>query len=197
MKKALKIGKLLLLSLFLFSCSGEDGDTGPIGPQGQQGPQGDQGPQGEQGDQGDPGSANVIYSEWFQRDFLVDAAAESNIMGLSVLNDSEFNPDTDLVLVYGRKTTGSNEANYGVYILPYILYSQNEYYGFGLFDITGGTGIQIRVNTTNGSTNLFTFFDDFRYIVVPGGQLASKGESKIDYQSMPYSEVIKILNIKE
>lgn len=196
MKKELKIAKLLLLSLFIFSCSGEDGDVGPAGPAGSQGEQGPQGDQGAQGDQGDPGTANVVYSDWFERDFIVAGAAESNIMGLSVLSENELNPDTDLVLVYGRRTSGGNDTN-GVYVLPYILYSQDEHYGFGFFDATGGTSIQVRVNTTDGGTNLFTFFDDFRYIVVPGGQVASKGESAIDYQSMPYAEIIKIFNIEE
>lgn len=206
MKKALKFSKLVVLSFIIFSCSGEDGDIGPQGPQGPQGEQGATGANGADGAdgvdgadgaQGEPGTANVIYSDWIERNFIVGVAAESNIMGLGVFDETELNPDTDVVLVYGRKTTGSSPDNLGIYQLPYNFSAQNEYYGFGLFEVTGGTGIQVRVNTTDGGSNLFTFFDDFRYIIIPGGQADGSAAALAQYKSMSYEGIIKKLNITE
>ncbi len=201
MKKVIKITSALLVSFLIFSCSAEDGDIGPQGPQGPQGEQGANGVNGvdgAQGEQGDPGTANVIYSDWIERNFIVGVAAESNLMGLDVFNASELNSDTDVVLVYGRKTSGSNSDAYGVYQLPYNLSAQNEYYGFGLFEATGGTSIQVRVSSTDGGTNLFTFFDDFRYVIIPGGQAASaRGLKAYDYKAMSYEEIVEKFNITE
>ena len=189
MKNLIRYTAIALLSIAFFSCEGEDG---AVGPQGEQGPQGELGPQGDQGEQGDPGTANVIYSDWIPVDFFLGGPQESNFMGLEVLNASELNTDTDVVLVYGRRDTDS--ATDGIYQLPYLFSSQDEYYTFGLFEATGGTSLQIRVNTTDGGTNVFTFFQDFRYVIIPGGQIAAK--SSLDYQKMSYEEIADLFKIQ-
>ncbi|MGG8495836.1 hypothetical protein ACQY1Q_05430 [Tenacibaculum sp. TC6] len=195
-----KIAKILTVALMVFgmiSCSGDDGEIGPQGPQGEQGVQGDQGTQGEQGE---PGTANVIYSAWMPVNFLVGGAQQTNLMGLDVFNSSEFNIDTDVALVYGRRNSG---ANAGVYTLPFTLHSQNEYYYYVLAEVTGGIGLQLRVTTTDGGSNLFTFFDEYRYVIIPGGVAASgksssKGgvQSTIDYTKMTYEEITQLFNIQ-
>ncbi|WP_339917971.1 hypothetical protein [Yeosuana marina] len=201
MKTTKLINTLFLASLIIFltSCSGDDGATGPIGPQGEQGAAGPQGPQGEQGE---TGTANVIYSDWIDANYLLSGAQESNIMGLDVFLSSEFNLATDLVMVYGNRNNGSDSD--GVYSLPYVFAAQNEYYGFGLFEVTGGTGLQIRVNTLDGGSNLFTFFQQYRYIIVPGGISASsaksapdKSKSSLNYTNMSYRELLEHFNIPE
>ncbi|NAS30987.1 hypothetical protein GTQ40_08410 [Flavobacteriaceae bacterium R38] len=196
MKTNMKLNRfflcLMIAAGLLFSCSdGEDGAIGPIGPQGEQGPEGPQGPQGEEG------TANVIFSEWIPRNFIVPGAAEENIQGLEVFNDSELNVNTDVVLVFGRRSEG--EGSFSVYQLPFLFDAQDEYYGFGLFDVTGGTGLQVRVNTLDGGTNLFTFFSDFRYVIIPGGTAANsaaqqnfQGEAyQLDFEKMSYEEVLE------
>ncbi|MEH6679511.1 MAG: hypothetical protein V7724_03135 [Sediminicola sp.] len=197
MKTRIFAGKLLMIGtvVLLCSCSAEDGEDGAIGPQGPQGEQGVGGPQGEQGEQGEPGTANVIYSDWIPVDYIVDVAAESNLMGLGVLNSSELNQETDVLLVYGQRETEAGTTD-GIFGLPFILATQNEYYGFGLFDASGGTGIQVRVNTLDGGANLFTFFTSYRYVIIPGG-MPSAGKSTIDYTKMTYEEILERFNIPE
>lgn len=197
MKTNVLTNKLVMLSaaILLWSCSAEDGEDGAIGPQGPQGEQGVAGPQGTQGEQGEAGTANVIYSDWIPVDYITDGAAESNLMGLGVLNESELNQATDVVLVYGQRETEDGSTD-GIFGLPFILASQNEYYGFGLFEATGGTGIQVRVNTLDGGTNLFTYFTAYRYVIIPGG-VPSAGKSSVDYSKMSYTDLIDYFNIPE
>ena len=196
----------LIITALVIGCSPEDGEDGAIGPQGPQGEQGPQGPQGEpgqdgqdgaqgeQGEQGEPGTANVIYSDWIPVDYILNGAQETNLMGLEVFSSSELDPITDVVLVYGQRDADS--ADDGIYPLPFILASQDEYYGYGLFDVTGGTGLQARVNTLDGGTNVFTFFTEYRYVVIPGGNPAS-GKSSVDYTKMSYEEITQLFNIPE
>ncbi len=177
---------IVMVSSLIFSCS--DGEDGAIGPQGEQGAPG---ADGQDGADGAPGTANVMYSSWIPVDYLVDGAQTTNLMGLEVFNASELNPETDVVLVYGQRTTAS--PNEGIYQLPYLFSSQNEYYTYGLFDTTGGTGLQIRVNTTDGGTNLFTFFQNYRYVIIPGGI----AKTSVDYATMSYEEIIALFKIPE
>lgn len=190
LKNLLKSAAVILLTITMISCSGDDGEQGLQGPPGEQG---EQGPTGDQGPQGETGTANVIYSNWISANYLLSGSQESNLMGLGVLNSSELNPDTDVVIVYGRRDASSDTD--GIYTLPYLLSSQDEYYTFGLFDVTGGTGIQVRVNTTDGGTNVFSFFTDYRYVIIPGGQTAAARGTK-EYTSMSYKEISTLFNIE-
>ncbi|MBQ0733803.1 hypothetical protein [Aquimarina celericrescens] len=188
MQNLMKGITVVALSILIFSCS--DGEDGAIGPQGPQGEQGDQGDPGPQGDQGVPGTANVIYSDWIPRNFFLPGAVEENFQGLEVLDDSEFNENADVVLVYGRR---DGETGADIYQLPFILTSQNEYYGFGMLTATGGFSLQVLVRTTDGGSNLFTFFDDFRYVIIPGGV----AKSATDYQNMSYNDLVELFKISE
>jgi hypothetical protein len=196
MKTMQIITRLFLMTVLmgLASCSGEDGEDGAIGPQGAQGEQGAPGPQGAQGPQGETGTANVVYSDWIARDFETAVAAETNQQELAILDLADFDQDEDIILVYGRRP--ANAVMFNVYQLPHILASQQEYYGFGLFPFTGGSTLSVVVSTLDGGTNLFTFFADFRYIIVPGGNPLS-GKSKVDFAKMSYEEVVTYLNIPE
>ena len=77
---------------------------------------------------------------------------------------------------------------------PFILAGQSEYYGFEVASFSGGSSLRVEVSTLDGGTNLFTFFDEFRYVIIPGGQAA--GKSTQDLQKMSYEEVTKVFNIK-
>ncbi|WP_128755211.1 collagen-like protein [Aquimarina sediminis] len=196
---------ILLLSVLVFSCS--DGEDGAIGPAGQDGingvdgadgQDGQDGADGEDGTDGQPGTANVIYSDWIARDFDTAGAASTNGQLLATLGINDFDLNQDVILVYGR-----NEVNVivsEVKLLPYILASQEEYYGFEVSSFVGGSTLRIEVATLDGGTNLFTFFDDFRYVIIPGGT-ALPGEEAAksikDYTSMSYEEIIAAFNIPE
>jgi hypothetical protein len=210
--KVLKLFTIVLcLSVISISCSGDDGEDGAMGLQGIQGDQGNQGDQGDQGNQGDQGdtgdtgdtgTANVIYSDWIETDFLLPGAQDNNLQGIGTFTPSELNIDQDVVLVYGRRV-GGDPFFEGIYALPYFFSSQNEYYGFVFTE--GGSGnfsLQVRVHTTDGGTNLFTFFNHFRYVIIPGG-VSGKSTSNTnnslidDYTKLSYNEIIELLNIPE
>lgn len=199
MKTRIFASKLLMIGTvaLLWSCSAEDGEDGAIGPQGPQGPQGEQGisgPQGEQGEQGETGTANVIYSDWIARDFETAVAAETNQQTLATFGIIDFNLTEDVVLVFGRREVNAivSEINQ----LPYVLASQSEFYGFEVSSFNGGSTLSVEVATLDGGTNLFTFFDDFRYVIIPGG-IPLSGKSSIDYTKMTYEEILERLDFPE
>ena len=183
---------IIFIASLLIACS-KDGQDGAIGPQGTQGEQGAAGEEGPKGDQGETGTANIIYSDWIPTNYVLSGVQSDNLMGLEVFNASELNPLTDVVLVYGQRNT--DDLTNGIYPLPYILSSQNEYYGFGLFEVTGGTGLQVRVSNTENGTNLFTFFTEYRFVIIPGGVSASGKSVKKNYEKMTYQEIITHFNI--
>ncbi|WP_394747903.1 collagen-like triple helix repeat-containing protein [Spongiimicrobium salis] len=189
---------MLFISSLFVACSPEDGDDGATGPQGapgEQGPAGPTGADGAQGEQGVPGTANVIYSDWIARDFETGGAASTNEQLLTSFNTAEFNLNEDVLLVFGRRPV--NVIVSQVFQLPYILASQQEFYGFRVSSFSGGSSLRIEVATLDGGTNLFTFFDDFRYVIIPGGQQVSTSKSSVDYTKMSYEEIAALFKIQD
>ncbi len=191
MKFTKRFFSVLFIAGLMMACS-KDGQDGAVGPQGAQG---EQGAAGAQGEQGNTGTANVISSDWIPMNFISPGAQQSNVMWLDTFSSKELNPATDVVLVYGQRDTDGD--NNGVYPLPFILATQDEYYGYGLFGAKpSGTGIQVRVNSLDGGVNLFTFFTEYRYVIIPGGNPASS-KSSVDYTKMTYEEIAELFNIKD
>lgn len=206
---------IVMVSLLIFSCSdGEDGAIGPAGQDGVNGADGANGADGndgangtdgENGDDGSPGTANVMYSDWIARDFETNVPAETNEQLLTSFNLAEFNLNEDVILVYGRHEVNILVSE--IKQLPYILASQNEFYTFEVSSFSGGSSLRIEVSTLDGGTNLFTFFDDFRYVIIPGGVstsssaasggLESGSKSAEDYKNMSYEEIKTLFNIPE
>lgn len=198
----LSIKTILIMALsmaLVTSCSSEDGEDGATGPQGAQGPAGPAGPQGDQGaqgEQGESGTANVIYSDWIASEFGSLAAAEESEQLLVTFSIAEFNNDDDVLLVYGRNEINviSNE----VYQLPFELISQNEIYRYRLSEGSGFTALYVEALASDGGTNVYTYFDDYRYVVIPGGVSASaKLTPDMDLSKMSYEEVVELFNIPE
>lgn len=190
-----------LVAFLSVSCSPEDGETGPAGPQGPQGEQGAQGPQGEegpQGEQGDPGTANVIYSDWFESEFDNDIIATGSSFNVSVPDLTQEIIDQGVVLVFGRNdpVLGTDD----VFHLPHIISSN--YYSFRLEDVET---LVITVSSLDGVSVGIPFFEDYRYVIIPGGQPADDGggdseaASKsldVDYSKMSYKEIMTLFNIE-
>ncbi|WP_128755212.1 collagen-like protein [Aquimarina sediminis] len=183
---------MILLSVLVFSCSdGEDGAIGPAGQDGINGVDGQDGTNGEDGSEGATGTANVIYSDWMARDFLFQFATTENFQGLEEFDSSEFNENTDFVFVYGRRVTGSDTE---IYQLPYVgNVPSQDYYEFGLFNTAEGLILQLRARTLDASLSDFDYFNDFRYMIIPGGV----AKSAKDYTSMSYKEIVTMFNIPE
>ncbi len=190
----------LAIAVFLGSCSAEDGETGPAGPQGpqgEQGPQGADGAQGEQGEQGETGTANVIYSDWIDSEFdtnITDPAAGINLDAPD-LTQEIINQGT--VLVYGRNVALPTSE---IFPLPQII--SNDNHGFRVSD---PGSIRLTIVSLDGGAVGSRIIEDYRYIIIPGGQPANPGggggitskTESLDFSKMTYEEVIAYFNIPE
>ncbi|WP_024768517.1 hypothetical protein [Aquimarina macrocephali] len=198
---------IVMVSLLVFSCS--DGEDGAIGPAGQDGingvdgtngtdgNDGGDGTDGQNGEDGQPGTANVIYSDWIPADFPGGGATDKSMLLLSSL--TAFDKDTDAILVYGRNP--ANALFFNVYKLPYFNIDNEEFYNMVLGEGFGFESLRVEARTTDGLLKAFGFFDDFRYVIIPGGvatnPTSSATKSAKDYSSMSYDEIITLFNIPE
>lgn len=197
MKFTKQLFSLIFVASLLFACSkedGQDGAIGPVGAQGEQGVVGTDGADGTQGEQGETGTANVIFSDWVAENFFNPNPSEINAMQLNEFSSGEFNIATDVILVYGGNNIFSN---YEVFQLPYIR-NLNVQYGFELLGNADEniTTLNITGSTLDGSSANYSYFDFFRYIIIPGGNSTS-GKSTIDYTKMTYEEVAAHFEIED
>jgi hypothetical protein len=188
---------ILTLGVLQFNCSKE----GPAGPQGDAGPQGPTGANGAAGAAGPAGSANVIYSSWF----LTGAAgwdtavADASPYGAFAIYDKATTTvtqdviDNGIVLAYmkGDPTTGLTND---VFPLPYTIGGT----GFGFtdhwdFDLNMAGNIRFMYKSDAPWTPTELGAISFRYVVVPGGGIAS-GRMR-DPRKMTYDEVCEAYGI--
>ncbi|KAB5488769.1 MULTISPECIES: collagen-like protein [Flagellimonas] len=178
----------LLATIFL-ACSGDDGEDGAIGPQGIQG---EQGPEGPQGETGETGTANVIYSDWIPSGFespITDINAAFSIPNVEALTDEV--KANGFIAVYGRYTSISTT----IHPLPKSLYGlRMQHYDFSISDLN--QNIVIRISSIDGSDIEIPLYDDYRYIIIPGG-IPAAGKMATDYSQMSYEEIVAHFNIPE
>ncbi len=169
MKKELKIRQryfgVLLLFCLLISCS-KEGDQGPIGAQGEKG---EQGLTGQQGEDGEPGTATVIYSDWFPSEFSDDILTVSENFKVEAPDLTLEIIEKGLLLVYGRRT---NVIDAGlIEQLPHSVFFRKQYY-YHRF-IGGANNLEgeflIILESMDPSPAGTPFFDEYRYILAPGG----------------------------
>ncbi|WP_339917970.1 collagen-like protein [Yeosuana marina] len=167
------------------ACS-KEGDQGPIGPQGEQGIP------GVDGEQGEAGTANVIYSDWIASGFespIVGANASFSIENIEELTDEI--KSTGVIMVYGRYT----DTYTHIEPLPKSIFGlRMQYYDFQVNDVN--QNIAIWISSIDGSDIGIPIYDDYRYIIIPGG-VPSSEKSAIDYSKMDYKEVLVHFNISE
>lgn len=190
------LGSLCIMAALFISCSAEDGADGaigPAGPQGQQGVSGLDGADGADGEQGDTGTANVIYSEWIPSGFADPITDDFDQFELDVPQLNETLQDSGVILVYARRGTL-------IYPIPVTFFGTlDENYNWRLLT-TNDDFIAVRVNSTDGSVIGTPFLnDEYRYVLIPGGEPASGGRSytEVDYQAMSYEEIATLFNIKD
>ncbi len=195
MKNLVKLSWILVISISLFSCS--DGEDGAIGPEGQAGEQGEQGPTGEQGD---TGTANVIYSDWIPSEFDANiiATGSSFIIDAPSLTDEII--DRGVILVYGKTKPQDITNDQDVIPLPidYFGSRQQSY----RYRAEGPGELGISVGSTDGGSVGETLFDEYRYVLIPGGIPAAPSapgtvKSKVNYTTMSYQQITILFNIPE
>ncbi|RIV72851.1 collagen-like protein [Flagellimonas aequoris] len=182
-----------ILGIMFLACSPDDGQDGAMGPQGIQGEQGQTGPQGEQGETGETGTANVIYSDWIPSGFespIADTHASFPIQNVEGLTDEI--KANGYISVYGRYTT----AYTIIEPLPKSIFGlRMQHYDFQINDLN--QNINIWITSIDGSDIEIPIYDDYRYIIIPGGTPSTSGKSKVDYSKMSYEELISLFHIPE
>ena len=178
---------ILVLTLFIISCEGEDGPAGPAGLQGEQGPQGDQGQQGV------PGTANVIYSGWIVSEFDNDIIATSSSFTIDAPEITDDIIQNGTVLVYGRSNPAPVTNDTDVYPLPIVFGASRQQSYYYRLEAAAELVITVAANEEGESVGS-PIFQDYRYVIIPGGQAA--GKSTQDLQRMSYEEVTELFNIK-
>jgi Collagen triple helix repeat (20 copies) len=165
--------------------AGTNGTNGTVGATGLQGPQGATGAAGAKGDKGDTGAVNIIFSDWFSKEWT--SVSNSQTQYRFVVNEAKITADIlnkGVVLVYMRTQSSSPT----VYQLPLTLATE--------------TGIQVYSVTTEVGKiilNLIELLDirttpanyQFRYVVIPAG--ATSGRVGIDYSN--YEAVKQAFNL--
>lgn len=195
---------ILLLSIGLLACSGDDGVDGAMGPQGLAGANGTNGidgvngtngTDGANGTNGTDGNANVFYSNWIPANFT-GTLANIKYMGINFPSGmpSAFSiKNTHSVFVY---FTGYGDGN--VYLLPVLDFRGAQFtYGWG-----SGSGSASDINLTAKAlsgdlTNVQidpTLGAKFRYIIIPGGVLSGKMAQQ-NLTKMTYDVVCESYNI--
>lgn len=191
------ISFLLILSLYIISCDGSDGEPGPTGPQGPpgvagtQGPQGDTGPQGDAGPQGETGSANVIFSEWFTPNAWATRNSFNNLRQLYYDQDApQINEEIlneGVIQVYAKLNgyVGSLDLFDKVVQLPfYIIYSPTtEEADQWSYRATVGNLRIIFENNKNSYTSI-AVTHQFRYVIIPGAVNARLSLDFSDYEAV-------------
>ena len=182
------LGVICMISL-LFSCSPEDGEDGATGPQG---PQGAQGEQGNDGENGEAGTANVIYSPWITSGFEDNVQAVDAIFTIDAPLLTDEIVQQGVVLAYGKIIIFSDED---VLPLPVTIPSINESYYHRIENVGE---LQIRIMSLDFVTNIGpTLFNEYRYVLIPGGTSTGKSSTAPDYTKMSYEEIKELFDLQD
>lgn len=180
---------------------GAQGEQGPVGPKGDPGEQGEQGLEGEQGDQGpkgDTGTANVIYSDWIPTEFPNNITTSGAGFDIDALDLTQDIMDKGTVMVFGRNLT---IFGFDYFALPFITSGDQHN-----FRIEKEKVLRITAATLSGTPSSQVgspFFEDYRYVIIPGGKPATTGpvigtiSKALDYTKMSYEEVVHHFNMPE
>ena len=183
---AILLGSAMVL-LFTM-CEGPKGDPGLVGQQGQQGIPG---ATGATGAQGPAGTANVIYSAWIASNWVSDSyfgrmAQRFDITAPQLTQDII---DKGLVLTYW-KPAGNTTA---IIPIPASFGDSDEDEFYPVY-----TANRVRIfhfKKAGGYIGAIPSTNVFRYIVIPGGVLASGRKASINYKN--YNEVKAAYNLPD
>ncbi len=184
---SLIVGSLFVLALF--SACQKDGGTGPEGPAG---------PQGPVGPKGDAGTANVIYSDWLDVEFIAVTAQNDDTDTLAFVADIPAPKLTSNIISTGEMKVYVNVGRTSqpvVYPLP--LFDAYELTGIFNLNVTFSEGVISMYSTADASTFLVDNGDkayQYRYVLIPGSVLALK-PANIELNN--YQEVQQYLKLKD
>lgn len=225
MKLTRRFFSILFVASLIVSCSQDDvsdGSMGPQGLQGEQGPagakgdpgvdgtaanqgdpgaqgqQGEEGPKGEQGPKGDTGTANVIYSDWIPTEFPNNITTSGAGFDIDAPNLTMDIMNKGTVMVFGRNLT---IFGFDYFALPFITSGDQHN-----FRIEKEKVLRITAATLSGAVSSQVgnpFFEDYRYVIIPGGKPATTGpvigtdKKALNYSKMSYEELTQYFDIPQ
>jgi hypothetical protein len=181
---------LVAIAISFSSCSKE----GPVGPQGEQGPQG---AQGAQGSQGDPGTANVIYSNWLNVSFDADTVHNGAVIDtIGFYSTIEAAGLDNSILTSGEIKVFLNLGTADdAYVVPLPYFSPYNGITIEPSFYVGNIDIYSNIDAGTAQDQSGNIFQQYRYILIPGGTAARKSGSQVDWND--YASVKKYLNLKD
>ncbi|WP_299182088.1 hypothetical protein [uncultured Aquimarina sp.] len=184
MKNLVKCLIIVTISLFIFSCS--DGEDGAVGLAGQDGID------GVDGVDGDTGTANVIYSDWIPNGFSDSSTLNSQSFTIATadeITNMGIDLNTSHIQVFARGQV-LPDTSVEVVALPFEYRFEEQLYTYGI----SNNALRVFGLVRNDNSTDFDFFDEYRYIIIPGAVAA--GRSAADYKNMSYEEIVDFFNIK-
>ncbi len=141
------------------------------------------------------GNEAVLYSDWIPSGFPNSSSNNSEIWDFPLVENSLFNPDKDLLLVYGKKGN--------VFTLPVTMPIDDESYIVELLPGKIGTTTRLRATSLSLGPLQDIFFRPsskarFRIVIVPGEKLLTLKTGVFpEIQKMSYAEVSTRFNIPD
>lgn len=208
MRKLRLLSFCIISILFITVSCTKEGPEGPVGASGAQGPAGLQGPAGPAGPAGPVGTTNVTYSAWY----TTVAADWTAIGGPPNWEEYRFSRaapavtqtviDNGLVLCYMKNWPFDNGAggvgrSADVAQLPYL--ADVVFMDYYDYNIQAAGTIRFMYKSQFAWTLATMAGITYRYIVIPGsiagGKTTYGGRTAEELKTLPYEQVVQILNI--
>ena len=141
-----------------------------------------------EGEDGDPRTANVLYSEWFDGRFgeNVDAPTLKDF-NVDIQQLTQEFMQSGVILVYGRRFQSPTFEQ--IFTLPITFYDASQQFRY----IVNENRISIQVVYIDGSEIDNVLLTEFRYVLIPGGQIVT--ESAKYFEQMSYDQITDHFNI--
>ena len=141
-----------------------------------------------EGEDGDPGTANVLYSEWFASRFGENVNAPTlKDFNVDIPELTQEFMQSGVILVYGRRFQSPTLEQ--IFTLPITFYDLSQQFRY----IVNENRMSIQVVSIDGSEIENVLLTEFRYILIPGGEIVTK--SAKDFEQMSYDQVTDHFNI--
>jgi len=140
-------------------------------------------------------NSTILYSKWIPSQFPNSSQNSSEIFDLPLIKNNFFNPEKDLIIVYGKRNN--------IFPLPVTMPQDAESYSVELLQGINGTTTRLRVTSLLLDPLQDIFFNPnfnatFRVVIVPSEKVLSlKSADRLDFQKMTYEELASYFELLE
>ncbi len=139
------------------------------------------------------GNGTVLYSKWISSQFPNSSVNSSEFFNLPMIKNGLFNPQKDVIMVYGRRNT--------IFTLPVTMPQDTESYMIEILAVVNGTTVRLRVTSLDLSALQDIFFRPsanaaFRVVIIPGEKLLGlKANVSKNFEKMSYEDIVEQFDI--